>query len=91
MKKFLILFAFFVSFNSLSTIAAPTTSQVIQSSDSWTYTTGYHSDGTSVKVRYYESTYQVYYSGNWCSTSRYYDSEYKRYYVKTPANKRYYI
>lgn len=80
----------------LSVVCAPTEAnvyytQIIESVNDWTYTTGWHSDGTSIKVRYYDTTYQIYYKGCWNETVKYYDREYNRYYVKTPANKRYYI
>lgn len=90
-----LLFALFIAFAGIS--YGNTDAKIIkfEQSSSWSYTTGYHSDGTSTSIRYTTDFYgdisniEILYQGYWYTTNVKWD--YNRKYVKNPNNKRYYF
>lgn len=93
MKKLLLIL--FLAFNCLSYGNVELKDFKTEYSNSWNYTTGYHSDGTSSSIRYRVDSYgnvsgiQIQYQGYWHNTSLNWDNNRK--YVKNPNNKRYYF
>lgn len=91
----ILLLALFLTFSSISYGVAESKGIKTEYTTSWIYTTGYHSDGTSSRIRYSTDSYgdilhiQILFEKAWLKTSLNWDKSRK--YVKNPNNKRYYF